>query len=343
MITLAGAKKLVDAELENYCDDKLGQAAALSPDYAELWQVLKDYLLGGGKRLRPYLVLLSYEMYGGQQTEQIVKVAAAWEILHACLLIHDDIIDRDLVRHGRPNIAGSYQVRIGDEHLAMSAALIAGDLALSAAYELVTQSNLTLDAKEDIYKLLQRTVHTVAGGEFLDTMSVLSNFTSIDTDAINLSKTASYSFTSPLQAGATLAGASNDEIAKLAELGRELGLDYQLSDDLLGVLGDESQTGKSASSDLREGKRTLLLQLTVLSSADTDDLLDIISKGENMTDSDIVTIKEAMKTSGAVNKVHKIVHEHTAKAQGTIRDLQISPDYKNELRNLAQKLESRLA
>lgn len=343
MISLASAKKLIDAELGVYCDDKIQQADSLNPEYGELWRVLKNYLLGGGKRLRPYLVLLSYEMYDGQQTEQIVKVAAAWEILHACLLIHDDIIDRDLVRHSKPNIAGSYQVRIGDEHLAMSAALIAGDLALNGAYELITLSNLKPEQKINMHEIMHRAMYTVAGGEFLDTMSVLSSFTRVDTNSINFNKTASYSFTSPLQTGATLAGANSSETAKLAELGRELGLGYQLSDDLLGVFGDEAQTGKSASSDLREGKRTLLLQLTVLGSTNTNELLDIIAKGESMTDGDIETIKKAMQTSGAVDKIHETVREHTAKAQDAIRGLQVSPDYKNELRNLAQKLESRLA
>src|SRR5690606_25215886 len=139
--------------LDSYCTDKITRANAIDPRYAELWQEIHNYLMHGGKRMRPRLVLLAHDAYSEASNEAIIATAAAWELLHACLLVHDDIIDRDFVRHGQPNIAGTYQsiysdlVSSGSEHYALSAALLGGDLLLMSAYEMITTSSLSSDDK----------------------------------------------------------------------------------------------------------------------------------------------------------------------------------------------------
>ena len=219
----------IETVLDAYCAEKITKAASIDQRYATLWEEIRHYLMSGGKRMRPRLFTLAYESYGGTEAESTLPVAAAWELLHACLLVHDDIIDRDLTRHGQPNIAGRYQSLYGElantdtSHYAMSAALLGGDLLLMSAYEIVDKSMLGSDSKLLVHRYLNEALFAVAGGELIDTDSVLYPVEMSDPYAIARFKTASYSLQLPLQCGAALAGATSDELSKLGTLGLHTG------------------------------------------------------------------------------------------------------------------------
>jgi geranylgeranyl diphosphate synthase type II len=88
----------VEAMIDSYSSKQIERSTTIDDRYAELWREIRQYLLNGGKRMRPRLVLMAYEAYGGKNIDSAIAIAAAWEMLHASLLVHDDIIDRDLVR-----------------------------------------------------------------------------------------------------------------------------------------------------------------------------------------------------------------------------------------------------
>ncbi|HTJ73665.1 MAG TPA: polyprenyl synthetase family protein, partial [Verrucomicrobiae bacterium] len=260
--------RLVEAEITSYFESSIAQATQIDASYQQLWEVMYGLIRSGGKRLRPRLTLLAYEAFGGKDTQAIVPVAAAQELLHFSLLVHDDIIDRDFVRYGSPNISGRYKTAYGhfikDEahatHYANAAAILGGDLMLAGAHELIGGSGLEGAQKSKALSLLSRSIFEVAGGELLDTESSFVPYSSGDALKIARYKSAGYSFVGPLVTGASLAGANAKQLAALRVYAVSLGVAYQLVDDILGVFGNEDETGKSTTGDIVEGKRTFMAE-----------------------------------------------------------------------------------
>jgi len=223
----------------------------------------------GGKRFRPRMVLTAFETLGGTDLEVAARVGAAFELLHTALIVHDDVIDRDFVRRGQPNVSGSYRDRATTagislplaEHRGMSVAVIAGDLALAGAYRLVDGCGADELTRGRLIELLDDAVSAAAAGEFADVDFSMHHAMPTVDEVVEMErlKTAWYSFEAPLQAGAVVAGAGLATIDALGRFGRNIGIAYQIVDDLLGVFGEEDVTGKSSIGDLREGKRTVLI------------------------------------------------------------------------------------
>ncbi|WP_210417149.1 polyprenyl synthetase family protein [Citricoccus sp. SGAir0253] len=252
----------------------LEAGAARSGEYGEghreLWAALSA-AVDGGKRFRPALVLAAHDALGGRAPGPAERVGAALEMLHTAFVVHDDVIDGDVVRRGRPNVSGTFRAearrRGAGEEAARgygdAAGILAGDLALVTATRMIARCGAPEDVLDALLDLLEDAVHASAAGELADvglSLPLDGRSTGV-ADAVRVAelKTAVYSFRLPLQAGALLAGAPEEAVAALGPVGRDLGIGFQLLDDLLGVFGDPSRTGKSALSDLRDGKPTALL------------------------------------------------------------------------------------
>jgi geranylgeranyl diphosphate synthase, type II len=214
-------------------------------------------------------VMCAYESLGGGDLEAAANVGAAFELLHTALIVHDDVIDHDFTRRGLPNIAGTYRERATAggasarvaEHSGISAAVIAGDLALFNSYRLIDRSGASDQMRARLLEVMDDALFASAAGELIDVDFQISTEVPRVDDILTMEryKTAVYSFECPLQAGAILAGASEDVITTLGDFGREIGIAYQIVDDLLGIFGLEEETGKTTMGDLREGKRTVLI------------------------------------------------------------------------------------
>ena len=335
----------IESVLAPFCMQKIEQAAVINPRYAALWQEIHYYLMAGGKRMRPRLVLLAYDAYKTADEFDITHVAAAWELLHACLLVHDDIIDRDTMRHGQPNIAGRYQAVYGkgNEHYALSAALLSGDLLLMSAYEIIDTAPIDSDAKLLAYSYLNKALFTVAGGELIDTDAVLYPVTDSNPHAVAAYKTASYSLQLPLQCGAALAGAPKEELEKLSEIGLHAGIAYQLRDDLLGVFGDSKTTGKSNRSDIFEKKRTALIHETLsrLSADDAASLQTLLSPEHTVTNKEAEHIVRLIVSSGAKEATRQVVIRESQQALRVIDTLSAYASSKHTLSQIVHALTDR--
>lgn len=339
----------VESALHDYCVTKGEAAAKIDKRYAHLWQEIGTYLLNGGKRVRPQLVLWAYEAYGGKNREELIRVGAAWELLHACLLIHDDIIDRDFIRHGKPNIAGTYQSIYGEltqsdiSHYALSAALISGDLLLMGAYELVAQASIngkdTLIAQEYLNKAL----FTVAGGELIDTDAVLYPVLESQPLSVATHKTASYSLQLPLQCGAALAGAPETELEKLSEIGLHAGIAYQLQDDLLGTFGNSESTGKPNRSDIKEKKRTFMIieALRSLEGSERSTLENLLSPDHVVSDEEAEKIVELILRTDARAKTEEIIEKESSAAIAIIEQLAVNEEHRQSFITLLTGLTRR--
>ena len=267
---MAAVETLLRVEL----DARRAEVAAIDPRLTDDLDRLTGHLSAGGKRLRPQFLCWGYraavpgsaEIPGG-----VLRAAAALELIQACALIHDDIIDRSDTRRGRPSVHRAAEKEhagsgwLGDPaHYGVSDALLIGDLALVWADDLF-QQGLDEQGRPPGAQSAWRSMRTeVLAGQLLDlriTADEAADPAAADEDAmlVNRYKTAAYTVERPLHIGAALGGAPADTIAALRRYGRSIGLAFQLRDDLLGVFGDPQVTGKPAGDDLVEGKKTVLL------------------------------------------------------------------------------------
>lgn len=330
---------LIDEVIGRFFDEAIEQSVQVDSSYTQLWEHIRELMHSGGKRLRPRMTIMAYEAFGGTHTDAIAPVAAAQEFLHFSLLIHDDIIDRDYTRYGVLNIAGRYKQtyepwlahREDQLHFAHSAALLAGDLMLSGAYQLIANSTLNHQDKQISQQLLSRGLFEVAGGELLDTE--LSFMPYSPGDAINVAryKTAGYSFIAPLVTGARLAGVTQAQVAAVECFGAALGIAYQLVDDLLGVFGESEATGKSTDSDIVEGKRTYLVEqaFTRMSEHDTKKFQTLFGKSDATAD-EIAEVKSLLISCGARHATEQAIYDYVQDARGALLQFGVS-EYHQEV------------
>ncbi|QQG50944.1 MAG: polyprenyl synthetase family protein [Candidatus Saccharibacteria bacterium] len=324
---------LVEASLRTVLTKGIQDATEIDSRYERLWQSIADIVSSGGKRLRPRMVLLAYEALGGRQPQTLAPVAAAHELLHTSLLIHDDIIDRDTSRRGRKNINGLYEAFYQPYHLdqkdrvhySYSAAILAGDLLLAAAHQLVIESSLNPRQKTTAMRFFSRGIFEVAGGELVDIESTFMPPESSSAIMIARYKTASYSFISPLLSGAALAGASSAQLDHLRLFAESLGVAFQLSDDLLGMFGDEKITGKSTDSDIREGKLTYLIeQYLALTPLESRATFTAAFHNTNASPEDTEALKRDIERSGAREKTMLEIESRAKIAEESLDKLALS-------------------
>jgi len=262
-------KEQLDPLLENYFEEKLRQARQIDPLAEEAVAIIKDFTLAGGKRVRPAVQYYGYLAAGGKKEERIVKATMAIELAHSFLLIHDDIIDKDAVRHGvatvherYKRIAQKYFLQTNSEHFGNSMAMIAGDMASSMANEIIFNADFEPSVILKALDRLQQIIYQTIPGEMIDVV-LEAKRTATEEEILRMhkGKTARYTFEGPIQLGYSLAGKDNEDEAlkHLSDYAINVGIAFQVRDDILGVFGDEKKLGKPVGSDIREGKQTLLV------------------------------------------------------------------------------------
>lgn len=243
------------------------RAQVLDDHDRALWGSLHR-LTAHGKRFRPALLTGLYSALGGASPRQAETVGDAMELLHTAFVIHDDVIDGDELRRGRPNVAGTFSARARADGVdpararryGEAAGILAGDLALAGAVREIALCGAPPRVVTRLLDLLEEVLHRSAAGELADVRVSLTGCASM-TDVLDVAewKTAAYSFELPLQSAAVLADAPEQVVTALGAVGRCLGVAFQLQDDLDGVFASSAHTGKDPFGDLREGKCTALV------------------------------------------------------------------------------------
>jgi geranylgeranyl diphosphate synthase, type II len=333
-LTATHARDMIDSTLHVFFMQHVAQAARISPDYETLWRGMHDLINAGGKRIRPYVTLMTYRAFCDKPIADIVPIAAAQELLHLALLVHDDIIDRDFIRYGVDNISGQYnklyEPLISDEserrHFSNSTAILAGDLLLSSGYELMQTSNVSASDLRIASQIFAHAVFTVAAGELLDTESAFRPFGSVDSIAIANYKTAHYSFVTPITMGARLAGVSDETVEALESFGENIGIAYQLVDDTIGMFGNQTDTGKSNTTDIEEAKRTYLIEQFLMVADDQQkQVFDATFGRKNITAAEADEFKSALIDSGAKYKTDQAIADYTKRAVDCLNTIDMAP------------------
>ena len=251
--------KRIDRRLGRSLRDDRAFVHRIDPLLAKFADAEKDFVLSGGKRLRGVLAVLGYEWHGGTNAGGIDTVAAAIEILHAGLLVHDDIIDRDTHRRGRKTL---HETRMaphgGGAHEDLSFAILAGDHLATLGYRLLLEAQFPLDRKFKAIRVFHEEGLKTGSGALLELDAARGASASKERlERTQRLKTASYSTLAPFRIGAALAGKTVQPAMK--RLLTDIGEAFQLRDDAMSLMQTRSQTGKTAFSDLREGRQNPLL------------------------------------------------------------------------------------
>lgn len=327
-------KEEINNELERQFSIFLENSEGLQK---EMIKDIREFTLRGGKRIRGMLVINGYKAYGGKG--KITEVAAAVELLQSFLLIHDDIIDRDELRRGKPTLHKIYQERYGKP--GKDLAIIAGDMACSMGQKIILDANLADDKKNLALKIFNQTIMEACHGESLDILAAYKKSASEEEIAkIHKLKTAIYTFEAPLKLGGVLAGENNLEgLSKFAIL---MGEAYQIRDDIIGVFGDEKKTGKPIGGDIKEGKKTLLiLKAMQNASIEEKEFLDSVLGNSDLKEDDVARARDIIIGTSALEYSEKKSQNLLDEARDLLGGLEISDKSREFLQGLIDYLENR--
>ena len=290
----------------------------------QLYDAASYLIVNGGKRLRPFMVMKSCEILGGK-LKDAMPAACAVEMIHNFTLVHDDIMDNDEMRHGVPTVHKKFGIPI---------AILAGDVLFSKAYQILSNSNLPSKATNELVSRLAKACVDVCEGQLLDIKMAESKKIPSQANYIKMiEKKTSSLFDVSCSMGAICAKAKQSDITKLSAFGRNLGIAFQITDDLIGVLGDPKMTKKPVGNDLREGKKSLPIVLAITKSKGNDKKIILKTFGNTKaTKRDIEKAVESIRALGIEKIVRKQALLYSDKAQKSLNNY--SGSAKKELLNL---------
>ena len=348
-LDVADLRQRVQKALDGFLTGQLPQLDAISEELSPLTDALAD-LISGGKRLRPAFCYWGYRGAGGEDDEAIVEAAAALELFQACALIHDDVMDGSDTRRGLPAVhrrfASMHRTESwsGDpEAFGTGAAVLLGDLCLVWSDEMLGRCGLPSDrlaAGTAVYDAMRT---ELMGGQYLDLLEQARGGGSVErARRVARYKSAKYTIEKPLHLGAALAGAGQDVLDGYSGYGLPLGEAFQLRDDVLGVFGDPSVTGKPAGDDLREGKRTVLVAMALETATRAQAAVVRRHLGDPHLSADgVAQLRGVLTDTGAVDRVEALIEELMADALTALEAAPVADDARPVLLELASAVTCR--
>jgi geranylgeranyl diphosphate synthase type I len=356
---------LVQLRIDDFLAERAGQFGDIAPELVQFTDVARSFL-SGGKRFRALFCYWGWQSVSGvpdgfdplpddavsADLPGVVLAASALEMFHAAALVHDDIMDNSDTRRGASSAHKRFEAIHVDEGwtadaaaYGRSAALLLGDLLLGWSDELFDNGTAQLASRAAGVAAraeFARMRTEVTAGQYLDILEENAWTRHPESESLGRAhrvivyKSAKYSVEAPLVIGAALGGANPTQLTALREFGLPLGVAYQLRDDLLGVFGDPTVTGKPAGDDLREGKRTVLISLARQRlSAQARTLLDELLGDPELDEQQVQIIRNTITECGAVEQVESMIDKNVSLAKVAISDAQIAASARDQLLELA--------
>jgi len=328
-------KKLFDQRLQRFFVQKQAEAQKVSGEYAVLVRYLAKYTLAGGKRLRPFLLCRGRRIVGAKSSVKANQAGLALELFHNFALIHDDIMDGADSRRGQPTLHQQLtqwhqqkKWRGDSQEFGVGMAILGGDMLFTWADELING----LDNKA-VSRLYHKMKSELMIGQAEDMFLSKINKTPSRSRIINTAilKSARYSVEKPLLLGAAVVGQEKKFHSFFQTLAEPLGLAFQLRDDVLGVFGQQSKIGKSVSSDITEGKMTLLIHYALKYGIIPKKLLRKTWGNEKATSRDVAEFKKHLKQSRAVTEVEKEIAGQLDRAAKVIKNTKLIKEAEKDM------------
>lgn len=285
-----------------------------------LYEPIAYTLASGGKRLRPTLAIMGAKVYGGDE-DKVLPAALALEVFHNFTLLHDDVMDKALVRRGRATV----HVRWNE-----NTAILSGDQMMIEAYKLL--SGVEANKLPITLQMFNKMATEICEGQQIDMDFESRDDVTIDEYMMMIRLKTAVLLATALQIGAYIAGADEKGQRALYEYGIALGIAFQLQDDYLDCYGDETTFGKAIGGDIREGKKTFML-LSAKQLATAEQRVELDSRDYNH----VMAVYDAL---GIAERVQKKIGEYTSQALGWL-DIVPQTATTQQLRQLAEKLLNR--
>jgi len=319
----------VNTALDEYLTMQVEQAKKLSPVHALYYSNIREYLMRGGKRLRPVMVVSGYKAVRETvEIRHLYRAACSIEMLHNGSLLHDDLIDHDEIRRGGPTFHAWYRewyLRHAKEDLekamdfGMAMAVLGGDSLLNMGPQIISASELSPEVAYECLRYYQTAYQELADGVLLEMNMVNDPNVTAETYLEMIRLKTAVLFEKALLMGATMAGATEEQKRALSEFGVCVGQAFQIQDDILGSFGKEAVTGKSAEGDIREGKKTMLvIEAYRLGNDEERATLDALLGKKDITTEEIEQVRSIFRHTGALDSASNLMKELLRKGQGAL-------------------------
>lgn len=352
---LCEKRRAVSARLDAVAASRAEALAAVHPEGGALMERIREFSTRG-KLIRGSLVCLGHDLFRDEadaaSRDAVLDCAAAMELVQSGLLMHDDIMDRDAVRRGAPTVHSRYgqeAARAGaadPSHVGEALGLCAGDACFFLAFGILARMRAAPAARARVTERVADVLSAVCLAQMLDVRWGAEGREIPEGEVLSmyLWKTARYSFSIPLAAGALLAEAPEDAVGALEGIGERIGIAFQLRDDELGLFGEESEIGKPVGSDIREGKKTVLRARLLASAppAERERLREVF--GGPAGAADVAYVRELAEALGTRRSVGDLAAGRLSEARRLIAGLAgVRPPAARILSELAEALASRRA
>lgn len=289
-----------------------------------LYDAASHLIAHGGKRLRPYMVVKSSQILGGTRSNAM-PAASAVELVHNFSLVHDDIMDNDEIRHNVPTTHKKY---------GMPLAILAGDVLFSKAYEIISNGKISKDSTVKLVARLAKACVDICEGQWLDVhMGQEKRIPSQREYITMIGKKTAALFDVSCAMGAISATNNKTDIENLSSFGRNLGIAFQITDDLIGVMGDPKVTKKPVGNDLREGKKSLPILMAINKAKNTEKkkILKVFGNSR-ASKKDMLEAVEVIRNLGIEKNVRNQAQKYAKMAEKSLS--KYSGSAKNELISL---------
>lgn len=333
--------------LENYLNNLSEITKNFNPHTAQLIETASFAVKGNGKRLRPYLVWLGYQIASEKPVlnKTVLNASLVSEIFHSFALIHDDIIDRSDSRRNQKTshilFAQSHKQKKftgSSDHFGTSMAILTGDFQIALSSKILSNLNIPSETKEKMLECFTTMFTNLVLGQYQD---VYQSFDPVKpSEEMIMStlrwKSGEYTIEFPLKFGGILAGADSKTLDTFGKLAIPLGIAFQIKDDMLGIFADSKSIGKSNLSDIQEGKNTLIIKYTFnRSNPEQKKSLNRIL-GNNQADlNDLKEVRRIVTDTGARQIIEDKITNLNQEAKSLIINSDIRPKYQKILTDFA--------
>lgn len=338
-------KTTFDGILQTYVHDKIEQAHKIINDKKinTLIDYISTFIFSGGKRIRPYGLRVTYTWFGGENEKAILNFGIIFELLHSMALIHDDVIDQADKRHNALTVHAYIQTLLkgspNAKRIAEGQSILLGDLLLSRVYELRYKQhdfpeNLLWEARKNVHSMIEEVILW----QMIDVDMMISGPAPLSLiDKKNMYKTASYTFIRPMLTWAILANAPEEQKQLIIELGKYMGLAFQMRDDYLDIIGGDKT--KSTFSDIQEGQQTYFTNYIFEKWTPQQQEFLKSCMGKSLDAGQIKAMQAMFEESGAIAFGKQGILENSQKAREILIKTQLNKEAKDSILVLIKKME----
>lgn len=343
-------KQKINPEMESFFARTIIETEKIDGNMADAIRYVREITMSGGKRARAAFMYYGYLAAGGKEKTKIIQAGVSIELIHSFLLMHDDIIDQDELRHGIKTthiryceLAKKIFKNKDAEHFGNSMAIIIGDRIAALGNQVLFESKFKAELIIKALYKMQEIVSLTTIGEAEDIL-IENSGKATEQEVLRMyeNKTAKYTIEGPLHLGAILAGGNKKILQSLSAYAIPVGIAFQVQDDILGVFGQVDKTGKPVGSDVRQGKQTILvIKAYEKANQKQKEILTKCLGNKNLTGVELEQFRMVVRETGSLQYAQDLAAAMIIEAKNKIKKLNINQEARGFLIGIADYMVDR--